>query len=106
MPRFSPSALRSAAPRQMAVSSTVWCSSTSVSPVFLSSFLSCLSLLNCLSLQPAASVSGFYFAHPQSTYFAVGKVNRDQVQDYAQRKGMELKDAEYWLAPNLGYDKE
>ena len=52
---------------------------------------------------PTAAVSGLYFAHPESTYFAVSKINRDQVEEYAQRKGIELKDAEYWLAPNLGY---
>jgi 5-methyltetrahydrofolate--homocysteine methyltransferase len=55
------------------------------------------------AMWPAAAVSGFYFAHPESRYFAVGKINRDQVQDYAQRKGMDLATAERWLAPNLGY---
>jgi len=55
------------------------------------------------AMWPAAAVSGFYFSHPQSRYFAVGKINRDQVRDYAQRKGMELATAERWLAPNLGY---
>ena len=55
------------------------------------------------AMWPAAAVSGFYFSHPESRYFAVGKINRDQVQDYAQRKGMELETAERWLAPNLGY---
>ena len=55
------------------------------------------------AMWPAAAVSGFYFSHPQSRYFAVGKINRDQVQDYAQRKGMDLETAERWLAPNLGY---
>ncbi|HEX5340681.1 MAG TPA: vitamin B12 dependent-methionine synthase activation domain-containing protein, partial [Gammaproteobacteria bacterium] len=55
------------------------------------------------AMWPAAAVSGFYFAHPQSRYFAVGKVNRDQVADYAKRKGMSLETAERWLAPNLGY---
>ncbi len=55
------------------------------------------------AMWPAAAVSGFYFSHPQSRYFAVGKLNRDQVSDYAQRKGMDLVTAERWLAPNLGY---
>ena len=55
------------------------------------------------AMWPAAAVSGFYFSHPQSRYFAVGKINRDQVQDYAQRKGMDLVTAERWLSPNLGY---
>jgi 5-methyltetrahydrofolate--homocysteine methyltransferase len=55
---------------------------------------------------PAASVSGIYFGHPDASYFAVGKINRDQVVDYARRKGMSLKEAERWLAPNLGYDPE
>ncbi|MDE2235892.1 MAG: methionine synthase [Gammaproteobacteria bacterium] len=55
------------------------------------------------AMWPAASVSGVYFSHPQSCYFAVGKINRDQVEDYARRKGMTLAEAERWLAPNLGY---
>ena len=55
-------------------------------------------------MYPASSVSGFYFSHPDSKYFAVGKINRDQVEDYARRKGMDLKTAERWLAPNLNYD--
>ena len=53
---------------------------------------------------PTAAVSGFYIAHPEARYFAVGKINRDQVEDYARRKGMTLAEAERWLAPNLGYD--
>jgi 5-methyltetrahydrofolate--homocysteine methyltransferase len=60
-------------------------------------------LTEAKAMVPTAAVSGFYFAHPESTYFAVGKINQDQVEDYAQRKGMDLKEAEYWLAPNLGY---
>ncbi|HLW74854.1 MAG TPA: methionine synthase [Gammaproteobacteria bacterium] len=55
------------------------------------------------AMWPAAAVSGFYFSHPESKYFAVGRINRDQVQDYAQRKGMDIATAERWLAPNLGY---
>jgi len=55
------------------------------------------------AMWPAAAVSGFYFSHPDSAYFAVGRINRDQVEDYARRKGMDLAMAERWLAPNLGY---
>jgi len=58
------------------------------------------------AMYPAASVSGWYFSHPDSSYFAVGKINRDQVEDYAKRKGMKLAVAEKWLSPNLGYDPE
>ncbi len=53
---------------------------------------------------PAAAVSGWYFAHPEAQYFAVGKVDQDQVQCYSKRKGQELAVTERWLAPNLGYD--
>jgi 5-methyltetrahydrofolate--homocysteine methyltransferase len=52
---------------------------------------------------PAASVSGFYIAHPEARYFAVGKVERDQVADYAHRKGMDVAAMERWLAPLLNY---
>ena len=55
-------------------------------------------------MQPAAAVSGFYFAHPQSQYCAVGKIDRDQVEDYARRRGWDLETAERWLAPNLAYE--
>jgi 5-methyltetrahydrofolate--homocysteine methyltransferase len=55
---------------------------------------------------PAASVSGIYLAHPQSRYFSVGRVGRDQAEDYAQRKGMRLAEVERWLRPNLAYDSE
>jgi len=55
---------------------------------------------------PAASVSGWYFAHPDARYFAVGKVGRDQVEDYARRKGLPVDVVERWLAPNLGYGRE
>jgi 5-methyltetrahydrofolate--homocysteine methyltransferase len=53
---------------------------------------------------PAASVSGWYFSHPEARYFAVDMVTRDQVQDYARRKAMPLAEVERWLAPNLAYD--
>ena len=55
---------------------------------------------------PAASVSGLYFAHPESRYFAVDRISKDQVEDYAVRKGTSVEEIERWLAPNLGYDPE
>jgi len=55
------------------------------------------------AMLPAAAVSGWYFAHPQADYFNVGKIGRDQVEDYARRKGWDLPTAERWLEPNLGY---
>ncbi|NCA69657.1 MAG: methionine synthase [Sphingobacteriia bacterium] len=58
------------------------------------------------AMVPAASVSGLYFSHPDSRYFAVGMLDRDQVADYAERKGMRLTEMERWLAPNLGYEAE
>jgi 5-methyltetrahydrofolate--homocysteine methyltransferase len=63
-------------------------------------------LTESFAMMPAASVSGLYFAHPQSRYFAVGKIGRDQVDDYAKRKGMKLEEAERWLAPNLAYEPD
>jgi 5-methyltetrahydrofolate--homocysteine methyltransferase len=62
-------------------------------------------LTESYAMHPASSVSGFYFSHPQSQYFAVGKIARDQVEDYAQRKAMPLEEIERWLAPNLAYDR-
>src|SRR5581483_7698262 len=56
------------------------------------------------AMLPASSVSGFYLAHPETRYFAVGKIGRDQVTDYARRKGMPLADVEHWLAPYLNYE--
>ena len=56
------------------------------------------------AMWPAASVSGFYFSHPASHYFGVGKIGRDQVEDYARRKGMDVAEVERWLRPNLAYD--
>ena len=61
-------------------------------------------LTDSFAMWPAASVSGWYFSHPDSSYFGVGKINKDQVEDYAKRKGLSLAEAERWLAPNLGYD--
>jgi 5-methyltetrahydrofolate--homocysteine methyltransferase len=65
-----------------------------------------VSLTESYAMWPAASVSGWYFSHPEASYFAVGKINRDQVEDYAKRKGMTLAEAERWLAPNLGYEPD
>ena len=56
------------------------------------------------AMYPTAAVSGWYFAHPESRYFQVGKIDRDQVEDYAKRKNMTLAEAERWLSPNLGYE--
>ena len=63
-----------------------------------------IELTDSFAMMPASSVSGFYLAHPQAQYFAVGKIDRDQVEDYARRKGMTVVEAERWLAPNLGYE--
>jgi len=57
---------------------------------------------NC-AMTPASSVSGLYFSHPQARYFAVGSIQKDQVEDYAKRKGMSVEEVEKWLQPNLGY---
>ena len=53
---------------------------------------------------PGAAVCGLYFSHPQSAYFGVGKIERDQVEDYARRKGWSVAECERWLAPILNYD--
>jgi 5-methyltetrahydrofolate--homocysteine methyltransferase len=63
-----------------------------------------ITLTENFAMYPAASVSGWYFAHPQARYFAVDRITRDQAEDYARRKGMTLAEVERWLAPNLGYD--
>jgi 5-methyltetrahydrofolate--homocysteine methyltransferase len=63
-----------------------------------------ISLTESCAMAPAASVSGLYFAHPGARYFTVGRLGRDQVASYAQRKGIGLQEAERWLRPNLGYD--
>ncbi len=65
-----------------------------------------LALTESFAMMPAAAVSGWYIGHPDSKYFGVGKINRDQVEDYARRKGMTLEEAERWLSPNLGYDPD
>ncbi len=63
-------------------------------------------LTESYAMWPAASVSGFYFSHPESRYFAVGKIGRDQVEDYAGRCGLGVAETEYWLGPNLGYPRD
>ena len=62
-----------------------------------------LKLTESFAMYPTAAVSGFYFAHPEARYFGLGKIDKDQVADYAKRKGMDLETAERWLSPNLGY---
>jgi 5-methyltetrahydrofolate--homocysteine methyltransferase len=62
-----------------------------------------MTLTESCAMRPAASVSGYYFSHPQSQYFGIGRIDRDQVADYAARKGWDMETAERWLAPVLGY---
>ncbi len=62
-----------------------------------------INLTDSYAMMPTAAVSGFYFSHPAAAYFGIGKVERDQVEDYAKRKGMTVVEMERWLAPNLGY---
>ena len=62
-----------------------------------------MQLTESYAMLPTAAVSGLYFASPEARYFTVGKINKDQVADYAERKGMSMDEAEKWLAPNLGY---
>lgn len=64
-----------------------------------------IDLTDSMAMMPASSVSGYYFAHPESQYFGIGKISKDQVQDYAKRKDMDLRIAERWLAPNLAYSR-
>src|SRR5262249_53955557 len=63
-----------------------------------------LKLTESFAMWPGASVCGLYFSHPESHYFGVGKIERDQVEDYAARKGWSVAEAEKWLAPVLHYD--
>ena len=62
-----------------------------------------ITLTESMAMFPTAAVSGLYFAHPESHYFGVGKIKKDQVEDYARRKGMSLEETEKWLSPILGY---
>jgi len=64
-----------------------------------------IKLTDSFAMYPTASVSGYYFAHPDARYFGVGKIGEDQVKDYAKRRGVDMLQAERWLAPNLGYDR-
>ncbi|MFO1120437.1 MAG: vitamin B12 dependent-methionine synthase activation domain-containing protein [Rhodospirillales bacterium] len=63
-------------------------------------------LTESFAMTPAAAVAGWYFAHPEARYFGVGRIGRDQVEDYARRKGMDLAEMERWLAPNLVYEPD
>jgi 5-methyltetrahydrofolate--homocysteine methyltransferase len=63
-----------------------------------------IEITESFAMWPGSSVSGFYFAHPKSRYFSLGKIDRDQVEDYAQRKGMSVAEVERWLGPNLNYE--
>ncbi len=65
-----------------------------------------MELTESFAMTPTAAVAGLYFAHPDSRYFMVGKVGRDQVDDYARRKGMPIGEAERWLRPILGYEED
>ena len=64
-----------------------------------------IELTESMAMLPTSSVSGYYFSHPESQYFGLGKISKDQVQDYAIRKDIDLKLTERWLAPNLGYQR-
>ncbi len=65
-----------------------------------------IEITESFAMWPGSSVSGIYFAHPESRYFSLGKIDRDQVEDYARRKGWSLEEVERWLGPNLEYDPE
>ncbi|MEP9365080.1 methionine synthase [Nocardioides sp. CN2-186] len=65
-----------------------------------------IELTESMAMWPGAAVSGWYFSHPEAQYFVVGRLGRDQVSDYAERKGWTLQEAERWLSPNLGYDPD
>ena len=62
-----------------------------------------VTLTESFAMQPGAAVSGLYFGHPDAVYFGTGKIGRDQVEDYARRKGWDVETAERWLAPILAY---
>ena len=65
-----------------------------------------MKLTSHFAMSPAASVSGIYLGHPSARYFTLGRVDRDQVRDYARRKGMGMSEMERWLAPNLAYEPD
>ena len=62
-----------------------------------------IQLTESFAMYPASSVSGWYFSHPESKYFGLGKINKDQLEDYARRKGWDQATAEKWLSPVMGY---
>ena len=62
-------------------------------------------LTESFAMLPAASVSGYYFWRPEAQYFGLGKIGKDQLEDYARRTGLDVPTAERWLAPNLAYDR-
>jgi 5-methyltetrahydrofolate--homocysteine methyltransferase len=63
-----------------------------------------IKLTESCAMYPAAAVSGYYFSHPESKYFGLGKIEKDQVEEYAERKGMKVEEVERWLSPNLSYN--
>ena len=65
-----------------------------------------IEITESFAMYPTAAVSGWYFSHPNSRYFGLGKINKDQIINYAHRKSMDQKQIERWLAPNLGYDPD
>jgi 5-methyltetrahydrofolate--homocysteine methyltransferase len=65
-----------------------------------------IELTESLAMNPASSVCGLYFSNPNAHYFAVEEICKDQVEDYARRKGMTVAEVEKWLAPNLSYDRD
>ena len=65
-----------------------------------------ITLTSHFAMSPAASVSGLYLPHPDARYFTLGRIDRDQVRDYARRKGMGIREVERWLAPNLAYEPD
>ena len=65
-----------------------------------------MQLTESFAMLPAAAVSGYYFSHPRSQYFVVGRVSKEQAEDYARRKGVPLQQVERWLASNLDYDPD
>ena len=64
-----------------------------------------MTLTENFAMLPASSVSGYYFSHPDSQYFGIGRIGRDQVEDYARRRGVSVDQAEKWLSPILIYDR-
>ena len=92
-------------PQRHVTSGELACDAAMVLPAGAGSGLQIgLRLTESYAMFPTAAVSGFYFAHPDARYFSVGKIARDQLESYAQRKGMSIGEAERWLAPIIGYD--